>query len=90
MRFPLAAIGFLVASFIFFVLWAVASYLMTTTVDAFTPLAANLGNATFTGYLTLLPGALGVLCAIFFFSGILAIFIVDSLSDEPEYYYRER
>ena len=90
MRFPLAAIGFLVTSFIFFVLWAFVSLYITTVVDALTPLAADLSDSTVTGYLTLLPTALGVFCAIFFFVGIILIFVLDSLSDEPEYYPRER
>ena len=88
MRYPIAAIGFIVAAFIFFVLWAVSSFLITTTVDAMTPLYAAVGNATLTGYLTLLPGAFAVICAIFFFTGIVLIFVLDSLSEESEYYYR--
>ena len=37
---------------------------------------------------TLLPTALGILCAIFFVTGILLIFVVDALADEPEMYYK--
>lgn len=87
-RFPLAAIGFLIAAFIFFVFWAFTSLYLTTVVDALTPLAADLTDNTVTGYLTLLPSAFGIICAIFFFVGIVLTFILDSLSDEPEYYYR--
>lgn len=88
MRFPLAALGFIFASFIFFVAWAVSSYLINETKDAMTPLATELGSAEYSSMITLLPTVFGVICAIFFLVGILLLFVLDSLSDEPEYYYR--
>jgi len=69
-------------------LWAVTSLFITVSVDAMTPLYTAVGNATLTGYLTLLPGAFAIICAIFFFTGIVLIFVLDALSDESEYYYR--
>jgi len=89
MRLPISALMFLISSFIFFVSWAVASYFLNAVTDAMTPLYAGLGDSTLTGYLTLLPTALGILCAIFFVTGILLIFVVDALADEPEMYYRQ-
>ena len=88
MRFPLAALFFLITSFIFFVSWAVSSYLMTAVSDAMSPLAAALSGSGATDIIILLPYALGILCAIFFITGILLIFVLDSWSDEPEMYWR--
>ena len=88
MRFPLAALGFIVASFIFFVAWAVSSYLINEIKDAMTPYASDLSGTEYSSMLTLVPTAFGIICAIFFLVGILLLFVLDSLSDEPEYYYR--
>jgi len=88
MRFPLAALFFLIMSFIFFVMWAVSSYLLSTVSDAITPLSPAFMASTQGGFITLLPTAFGVICGIFFITGILAIFIMDSLADEPEMYWR--
>jgi len=89
MRFPIAALFFLISSFVFFVSWASVTFLLDEVVQAMTPHYAKIGDATLTGYLTLLPTALGVLCAVFFITGILLIFVMDSLADEPEMYYRQ-
>ena len=88
MRFPLAALFFLISSFIFFVCWAVASYLLTTVSNAMSPFAANLSTTGATDVINLLPTALGILSALFFMVGILLIFVLDSWSDEPEMYWR--
>jgi len=88
MRFPLAALFFLVSSFIFFAFWAFSSFLMGAVGDAMTPLATNLGVSEYSNLLTLLPYAFGIICAIFFVTGIILIFVMDSLADEPEVYYR--
>lgn len=87
MRFPLAALFFMVSSFIFFVGWAVSSYLITTVDDALTPLA-SFSTSNFSDLVTLLPMAFGILCALFFLVGLLLIFVLDSLADEPEMYWR--
>ena len=88
MRFPLAAMLFLISSFIFFVSWAVSSYLITTVDDALSPLSTGFSTSGFADVVTLLPWAFGILCAIFFIAGILLIFVLDSLADEPEMYWR--
>ena len=91
MRFPLAALFFLVGSFIFFICWGVSFYLINTVSDAMTPYAGDLGaegQTSFTNLLTLLPTAFGVICVLFFVMGLLLLFILDSLADEPEMYYR--
>jgi len=88
MRFPLAALFFLISSFIFFIGWAVSNFLLTSIVDAMTPYATDLGEASYTNLLTLLPTAFGIMCALFFIVGIILIFVLDSLADEPEMYWR--
>jgi len=84
MRFPLAALFFLIASFIFFCLWAIMSYYLDTIQDALLPTAP----ADAISILNLLPNAFGVICAVFFIAGILIFFVMDALADEPETYYR--
>ena len=88
MRFPLAALFFLITSFIFFVSWVVSSYLLSSVGDAITPLSASFMASTQGEFITLLPTAFGVICALFFLIGILLIFVLDSLADEPEMYWR--
>jgi threonine/homoserine/homoserine lactone efflux protein len=46
-------------------------------------------NATFQGILNDIPMAFGIICAIFFVTGLVLIFVLESWSDEPEYYYRQ-
>lgn len=90
MRFPLAALFLIIVSFSFFAAWAVTSYMLDAIVTAMTPLAADLGEASYTNLLTLLPWAFGIICVIFFVAAILLIFFLDALADEPEMYYRNR
>ena len=88
MRFPAAALFFVIACFIFFVLWAVSSYTISETVNVMSPLADNLETDNYSNMLGMLQWAFGIICAIFFVSAIVVIFVLESLSDEPEYYYR--
>lgn len=87
MRFPLAAVLFIVASFIFFTFFAVSFYFMTTVDTAIDNLSPGY-DSTFQSLVDLLPTAFGVIGVIFFIVGILLIFVLDSLRDEPEYFYR--
>jgi len=86
MRFPIASLGLIIASFIFFVLWATTSFLIGKTNDVMSPLADKLGTGNYGNMLDMLPWAFGIICAIFFVSAIIFIFVLESLSDEPEYY----
>ena len=90
MRFPSAALLFIIACFIFFVLWAVSSYMLGATVDVMSPLAERLETDNYGNMLGILQWAFGIICAIFFVSAIIAIFVLESLSDEPEYYEYRR
>lgn len=86
MRFPAAALFFVIVCFIFFVLWAVGSLLLGEVTGAMQPLADGLSTDNYSNMLNLLPWAFGIICAIFFVSAILIIFVLESLSDESEYY----
>ena len=88
MRFPTAALYFVITSFIFFVLWAVSSLLLSEVGSAMQPLADRLSTDNYGNMINLIPWAFGIICAIFFVTGIILIFVLDSLSDEPEMYYR--
>jgi len=90
MRFPLAALFCVIVSFIFFVVWAVSTYLISNVVDVMTPLANDLGSASYTNLLTLLPYAFGIICLLFFVFGIILFFILDATAEEPEMYWRQR
>ena len=91
MRFPLAALFFVVASFIFFAIFAVMTLTINEVKDVLDPLASELTEkSTFLSELNNIQLAFGVIGILFFIMGILLIFILDALADEPEYFYRER
>ena len=87
MRFPTIALYFLVASFIFFVIFAATSVLVSETLDAMDDYTDGI-DARYSEEINLLSTAFGIISAIFFVTGIVAIFVLDSLSDDPELYYR--
>jgi len=93
MRFPLAAIGLVVAGFLFLAFWGFGSFLITETDNALDNVMNNLEPSSQTevnGYISLLTTAFGVIAAICFVSAIILVFVLESLSDEPEYFYRRR
>jgi hypothetical protein len=86
-RFSIAALFFLISSFIFFISWAVSSLLLNEVYNALSPYSASLGSE-YSGLITLIPYAFGIIAAIFFVCALLFIFVLDSLADEPEMYWR--
>ena len=84
MRFPVAAILFLIGSFIFFVIYATCSLILNETAGALLATA----NANATATINMIQTGFGVIAAVFFFVGLLLIFILDSTADEPEEYWR--
>jgi len=90
MRFPLAALFFIVIGFIFFVIYAVSSYLINTVKDTMTPLADSLGSASYNNLLAVIPYAFGIICVLFFVVGIILFFVLDATAEEPEMYWRPR
>ncbi len=85
MRFPIAALFFVILSFIFFVIYATGSKLLTAVSDALLPTAPTGAGSI----ITTLQNAFGIIAAIFFIVGIVLIFVLDSLAEEPEQYWRE-
>lgn len=84
MRWPIVAVLFVVAMFTFFVCYAVSSLLLDTVSDALLPVASSEADAI----ITLLSTAFGVISAVFV-TIIIVLYGVESLSDEPEYFWRQ-
>jgi hypothetical protein len=84
LRFPGVAAVFLVLSAGFFAIYAVGSYFLGQVQDALVPTAP----ADSLEMINFLPSVFGVIAAIFFVTGIILIFVLDSLRDDPEFYYR--
>ena len=91
MKFPTAALLFIISSFIFFILWIVTTFIVSTFHDAIYPLGSTLNpadQASFYDIMHTVPLVFGIICALFFVMGVILIFVLQSWSDEPEYYYR--
>lgn len=84
MRFSLASVFFIVAGFIFLVLWGFFTLYLKTIYDALEPMAV--GNTV--EIMENITTAFGVICALFFVVGIVLIFVLDSFAEEPELYWR--
>jgi len=89
MRFPQAALYFLLASFIFFIFFVACSRIMTEIDIGIEPFDDDLG-ATYEDEMSLIRNSFGLISIIFFVVGILLIFFLESTSDEYEYYYIPR
>jgi len=89
LRFPVAAIMFLVGAFIFFIFFATTSLMQTSILEGLDPYDDDL-DPMYHEEISLLSKAFAVIAAIFFVSGLLLIFVLDSISEEPEYYWRDR
>jgi len=90
MRFPLAALFFIIASFVFFAGFGMSSWLIDEMGNGLQDNVDSLGNSTLNNLWTLIPSAFGIIGALFFIVGVLLIFVLDATADEPEYFYRER
>jgi len=84
MRFSLAAILLIAGSFIFFTIWAVMTFVLREVTDALAPTASGM----VLHYFDLIQLAFGVIAALFFFSGLILVFIIDATADEEEMYWR--
>lgn len=83
MRFPIASIIFVIASFVFFIIWACMSYFIDQFTTALTPYAPSQAQET----MTLLTNAFGFFGVLFFFIGVVLVFLLDSTRDEPETFW---
>jgi len=89
MRFPRAALYFLLASFIFFIMFVVCTRIMTEIDTGVEPFDDDLG-ATYEDEMSLIATSFGLISILFFVVGILLVFFLESTSDEYEYYYIPR
>jgi len=91
MRFPLAAIFFTIAGFIFFAIFSVMTFLQESVADALTDHLGGLtasSQTSVTNTLTLIQTGFGVFAVVFFLVAVVLVFFIDSWRDDPEYYYR--
>jgi hypothetical protein len=88
MRFAITAVLFVIAVFGFFIGYAVSSYTLTQFYNALEPFANTLSTTNAKDDMILLCSAFGIICA-FILVLIVIIFVLDTLSDEPETYWRE-
>jgi len=87
MRFPIAALFFVVLLFIAFVGYCVSSFMLYTIDESLTSVSGFLGSSesSFLANLDVINLGFGVAMVIFFLV-IVVVFIVDSLRYEPEQY----
>jgi len=83
LRWAVVSVLFIVAMFGFFIGYSVSSLLLDTFADALIPVAA--AQAVY--LITLIEVAFGVICAVCV-TLIVFVYFVESLSDEPETYWR--
>lgn len=84
MRFSIASLFFISMGFVFLAFWGFFSFVLSEVNSALYDSAP----ADAQTILDLLPSAFGVMCAIFFVTGIVLVFVLDSLADEPEIFWR--
>lgn len=89
MKFAVAAVLLLVAVFGFFIGYAVCSFLLGTVLDVLTPFADQLSTSNAKDDMVLVNSGFGIICAIILVF-IIIVFVLDSLSDEPEVYWEEK
>jgi len=89
MRFATASLFFVIASFIFFMMWAVGYFVLTEFDTSLDVVDSDMPSEYF-DVKNLLINSFGILCAIFFVAAVLSIFLLEALADEPEMYWRER
>ena len=90
MRFPLAALFFIVGSFIFFACFGMSSWLIDEMGSGLQSNVDDLGSSELNNLWSLIPSAFGVIAVLFFIVGVLLIFVLDATADEPEYFYERR
>jgi len=86
LRFPTAALFLVIAGFMFLAFFGVGSLLLSEMEEALEANDDNL-DGQFNYEVDIIITAFGVIAAIMLVMAVV-VFIVDSLSDEPEYFYR--
>jgi uncharacterized protein with PQ loop repeat len=88
MRFAITAVLFIIAVFSFFIGYSVSSYVLDQVHTALEPFANELSTSNANDDMTLICTAFGIICSLVIVL-IIVIFVLDTLSDEPEMYWRE-
>lgn len=88
MRFPLAALYLVIAGFMFLAFFGVGSLLLSEMEEALEANDDGLDNQ-FNFQTDLIISGFGVISAILLVLSVV-VFVIESLSDEPEYFYRRR
>lgn len=91
-RFPLAAVVLIVLSFVFFIIWAVMSFVLNIVKEVVTGTSGTLdavGQAAVTSEANLLTTAFGVITLVLFVAGILVFFFFDVFRKETDVVYYE-
>ena len=86
-RFPLAAIILIVISFVFFIIYAVMSFVLSVVSDMVTSNPGVLdatGQAAVASESNLLATAFGVIGLVLFIAGILVVFFFDTFKSEQD------
>jgi uncharacterized membrane protein SpoIIM required for sporulation len=89
MRFPKAAIMFMIGAFVFFLMFAVSSRIINEVDTALTPFDSGY-DSTYQDIKNNIPTAFGLIVLILFVVGVIVAFFVDALGEEYEYYPRRR
>jgi len=84
LKFPLAALYLVIFGFVFLIMFGIGSLLLSSMDDALSPTSPD---SQFDYQVDIIIAAFGVIGAIVLVTGVI-VFVVESLSDEPEYYYR--
>lgn len=88
MRFAITAILVVIAVFTFYVGYSVCTFLLSSIYNSLEPFALTLSSSNAIDDMKLISGAFGIICA-FIVVIIIVVFVLDSLSDEPEMYWKE-
>jgi len=86
-RFPVAAVLLLVVSFVFFIIWAIMSFVLNVVSDMVTTNPGILGadgQTAVSNTANLLTTAFGVISLILFIAGVLVFFFFDVFKEKQD------
>jgi hypothetical protein len=92
-RFPVAAVLLLVVSFVFFIIWAIMSFVLSVFSDMVTTNPGVLdatGQAAVSSTASMLTTGFGVISLVLFIAGVLAFFFFDTFKEQQDEVYYER
>jgi chromate transport protein ChrA len=83
----LAAVLLVVVSFVFFIIWAIMSFVLNVVLEMVTGTTGTLdavGQAAVTSEATLLADAFGIISLVLFIAGVLVVFFFDTFKEEQD------